>query len=193
MERKLFQGDKAYVSTFEFHQHRERAPHLEQPDHRARLLKAAETIRSLNPTSVVDLGCGDGGLLSLIKDIPSWGYDFAPANQAGWAERGVKAFAVDVFNGAQQDDVAFGELAVATEVIEHLQDPHGAVEWIARHAKYIVASSPSCDDMSGDCHSWAWDHEGYFNMFVNHFVILDHFDVEWSQMIVGETRYATLF
>jgi SAM-dependent methyltransferase len=186
-EWKLFKGDKAHVSTFEFHEHRERAPHLEQPDHGPRLRKVAEVIHQLSPASVVDLGCGDGGLLSLIKDIPSWGYDFAPSNRAGWEERGVTDEAVDVFN--DKPDIRWGELAVATEVIEHLQDPHGAVEWIARHAKYVVASSPWQDDMSGDCHSWAWDHEGYFNLFVNHFAVLDHFDVTWSQIIVGESRY----
>src|SRR6266545_4157660 len=100
---RLFDGDVAYVSTFAFHQHRERAPHLEQPAHRDRLLHAAELVLAAQtllgqPASVSDLGCGDGGLLSLVQDqvADAWGYDFTPANAAGWVARGVKAQPLDV-------------------------------------------------------------------------------------------------
>lgn len=189
-EYKLFEGDRAFVATPEFHRHRERAAHLEQPDHEARIQAAAKEARELNPSSIVDLGCGDGGFLSLVHDIPSWGFDFQPSNQQGWDERGVIAELRDVFN--THDVPRWGELAVATEVVEHLQDPHGAVRWIAENARWVIASSPSQDDMSGDCHAWAWDHEGYRALFEPHFVILKHFDVEWSQMIVGESRYVRL-
>jgi hypothetical protein len=30
----------------------------------------------------VDLGCGDGGLLSLLTGLDAWGYDFSAVNQA---------------------------------------------------------------------------------------------------------------
>ncbi len=86
-EWRLFDGDVPHVSTYAFHEHRDRAPHLEQTMHRERLLRTAEAVRALNPASVVDLGCGDGGLLSLITDIPSWGYDWHPASVQGWRER----------------------------------------------------------------------------------------------------------
>lgn len=177
-----------YPSTFEYHEHRERVSHLDQYNHRPRLLKAVEFIRSATPSSVVDLGCGDGGLLSLIKDIPSWGYDFAPANQAGWEERGVTAYPVDVFN--VRGDIRWGELAVATEVIEHLADPHEAVAWIAQHARYLVASSPAFERPGSDpeCHIWAWDFDGYAALLESHFNILRHEIVDWSQVILGENK-----
>ena len=90
-EWKLFDGDQAHVSTAEFHAHRERAPHLEQSGHRDRLLTAASFVMTavgLGARSASDLGCGDGGLLSLLAGrVDAWGYDFQPSNAAGWAER----------------------------------------------------------------------------------------------------------
>ncbi|MFI6274308.1 methyltransferase domain-containing protein [Streptomyces sp. NPDC050988] len=180
-EWKLFDGDVPHVSTPEFHQHRERAPHVDQPHHRPRLegardlvVQAADELAvqaSLSEQSasavadVSDLGCGDGGLLQLLAEHPhidAWGYDFQPSNAAGWAERGVTAAAYDVF-GADRDKVRIGEIAVVTEVLEHLADPHGAVRWIGAHALWIVASSPWQErpGRHDECHAWAWDLAGY--------------------------------
>lgn len=170
-EYRLFTGDVAHVSTAEFHRDRERARHLEQATHRGRLIKAAEYVRRIayrseTGTTVSDLGCGDGGLLSLVRGDPriadAWGYDFSPANAAGWAERGVRAELLDVF-GADWYLVEFGTVTVVTEVLEHLTNPHGAVRWIGEHSPWIVASSPYTEnDVSHDgCHAWAWDDEGY--------------------------------
>lgn len=189
-EWRLFTGDTPYVATLDFHHDRERAPHLEQADHRARLLRTAKLVRSLNPGSVVDLGCGDGGLLSLLRGTDAWGYDFQPSNEPAWAQRGVTAERRDVFN--TRDVPRWGELAVLTEVLEHLADPHGTVEWVARNARYIVASSPHTEtaERHGDCHAWAWDLDGYRALIEPHFEILTHETVDWSQLITGRSRYA---
>ncbi|GGK61374.1 hypothetical protein Sme01_03120 [Sphaerisporangium melleum] len=187
-EWRLFDGDTPHVSTFAFHEHRDRAPHLEQPLHRDRLHTAADAIRRLAPASVVDLGCGDGGLLSLLDGIPAWGYDFHPASATAWAGRGVIAERLDVFNARHVP--RWGQLAVMTEVLEHLADPHGAVEWVSRHAQFTVASSPKDEtgDEHGDCHAWAWDMDGYRALFDPHFEVLDHVPVGWSQLVVGRSR-----
>lgn len=188
-EWRLFPGSAPHVATFDFHRDRERAPHLEQPDHRARLLRTAELVRSLNPASVVDLGCGDGGLLSLIAGIDAWGYDFQPSNEPAWAERGVKAERRDVFN--TRDVPRWGEAAVMTEVLEHLADPHGTVEWVARNTRHVVASSPhtETDQQHGAEHAWAWDLDGYRALFEPHFEILSHETVGWSQILTGRSRH----
>jgi len=188
-EWRLFTGATPFVSTVEFHADRDRAPHLEQPDHRARLLRTAQLIHQLNPASVVDLGGGDGGLLSLLTGLDAWGYDFQPTNQAGWAERGVTAELRDVFN--DRDVPRWGELAVCTEVLEHLAAPHSVVEWVAHHARYLVASSPhgETDLQHGDCHSYAWDMAGYRALIEPHFEIMVHETVDWSQIIAGRSRY----
>jgi hypothetical protein len=187
-EWRLFDTDVPHVSTLDFHRDRERAPHLEQPAHYDRLHHAAGLVRRLDPASVVDLGCGDGGLLSLIRDIPSWGYDWQPSNADGWVKRGVTAEARNVFE--TRDVPKWGECAVATEVLEHVADPHGVVAWIAQNATYVVASSPAFEtgDSASECHAYAWDMDGYRDLFAPHFEILSHEIVGWTQLLVGKSR-----
>ncbi|MER7814559.1 hypothetical protein [Streptomyces sp. NPDC096153] len=209
-EHKLFAGDVPFVSTAAFHAHRERAPHLEQPVHQPRLYKAAEYVRrsvlqhikgcegpSRNcvPFPVSDLGCGDGGLLSLLTGLPSigvrveaWGYDFQPSNVDGWKARGVKAEQLDVF-GADRDQAVLGLTTVVTEVLEHLADPHGAVRWIGEHSQFIVASSPwnETPESHDECHAWAWDQAGYRALIEQGgFTIRRHETVGQFQVILGE-------
>lgn len=188
-EWRLFDGE-SQVSTFAFHEHRERAPHLEQEWHRARLLRAAELVRGLEPASVVDLGCGDGGLLSLLDGIAAWGYDFQPSNQEAWEERRVRADLVDVF--APDARVDWGQVAVMTEVLEHLADPHGALARIAGRVKYVVASSPWNETGDAHCaeHAWAWDEDGYRALFEAHFDVVHHERVDWSQLVVARSKAA---
>ncbi len=184
------------VSTAEFHADRERAPHLEQAAHRPRLLAAAAlvqqavTLCGLPPATVTDLGCGDGGLLSLLRSqaIYAWGYDFQPSNVAGWEERGVTAHQADVF-GADLDGVAVGDVAVMTEVLEHLADPHGAVRWVGERARYLVASSPWCETPAqhDECHAWAWDLAGYADLMrQGGFTVLRHEPVGPFQVLLAE-------
>ena len=172
-EWKLFDGDAAFVSSFEFHEHRDRAPHLEQGVHQGRLYKAYDFVREAVdlvegrqtiPATVIDLGCGDGGLLSLISRLPwvnSWGYDFQPSNARGWEERNVRAFSMNfVDDFAQVDDA---DVYVMTEVLEHLTDPHGFVKKIFERGGQLVASSPFTEHAGShdECHAWAWDQDGY--------------------------------
>lgn len=172
-EWKLFDGDAAHVSTFEFHEHRERAPHLEQGVHQGRLHKAYDFVREAVdrvetrihvPASVVDLGCGDGGLLSLISRLPwvnSWGYDFQPSNAQGWLDRNVKGYSINFVDNF--DEIGQADVYVMTEVLEHVTDPHGLVKKIAERGAQLVASSPFTEHSGShdECHAWAWDEEGY--------------------------------
>jgi SAM-dependent methyltransferase len=190
-EHRLFDGDRAYVSTAAFHADRARAPHLEQADHRARLVRAAEVVRALEPQSVVDLGCGDGGLLSLLRQppaIPAWGYDFQPSNVTGWAERGVDAELRDVFDNL--DVPRWGQVAVLTEVLEHLTDPHLSLAWVGQSVQFVVASSPWNEGPGAhpEEHAWAWDVSGYRQMFDDaRYDVLHHEQVGWSQIIAARS------
>lgn len=181
-----------YPSTFEYHEHRERVPHLEQSWHQNRLYAAAKLVRRSNPSTVVDLGCGDGGLLQVLKSqgIDAWGYDFQPSNQRGWVERGVLGYARDVFN-TNFAGVRWAETAVMTEVLEHLDDPHGIVSDISYKVKYLVASSP-VDERPGDSvcdsHLWAWDWQGYEDLLTPHYTIIEHKKVDWSQLILARSK-----
>lgn len=193
MRWKLFDGDVPFVSTAEFHADRVRAPHLEQPFHRPRLERAAVfvTIASqLGAATCSDLGCGDGGLLSLLRGVEgldAWGYDFAPANAAGWVERGVKAELLDVF-GADRDRVRLGDCVVLTEVLEHVADPDGVVGWVGGHCRFVVASSPWTERPGhhDECHAWAFDVAGYRDLMVAAgFELLRHDTVGCFQVVLG--------
>lgn len=180
-EWKLFDANVAEVSTFEFHKDRERAPHLEQWVHQGRLQLAADFVREAvdrvegrvtAPATVIDLGCGDGGLLSLISRLPwtnAYGFDFQPSNAQGWQERNVTAMALDFVSDFEL--VASADVYVMTEVLEHLTDPHLMVRKIRAKGDRVqlVASSPYTEDYNSHdaCHAWAWDMDGYKALMVN--------------------------
>jgi 2-polyprenyl-3-methyl-5-hydroxy-6-metoxy-1,4-benzoquinol methylase len=113
-----------------------------------------------------DLGCGDGGLLSLVQNefVKAWGYDFQPSNEAGWAERHVTAYLLDVF-GKDRDKVKLGEVVATTEVLEHLADPREVLSWLfnAPNTWQLICSSPVNEHAGSHdpCHAWAWDAAGY--------------------------------
>lgn len=201
-EYKLFDGEIPHVSTAAFHAHRERAPHLEQPVHQGRLntahafiIEALQAHAARKPgtddVTLSDLGCGDGGLLQTLRGVvglTAWGYDFQPSNRAGWVERGVQAELADVF-GADRDWVQLGDIAVTTEVLEHVADPHAAVRWIGEHSRYLVASSPwnETPESHDECHAWAWDQTGYRQLVgQGGFTILRHETVGQFQVILAE-------
>lgn len=202
-EHRFFpEGEIPHVSTPEFHQHRERAPHLEQEVHRGRMEKAAEfAVQAFQghaagvggDVTLSDLGCGDGGLLSLLQGVDgldSYGYDFQPSNQAGWRERGVRAAQADVF-GDERPLVVLGDISVTTEVLEHLADPHGVVRWIGSRSRYLVASSPwnETPESHDECHAWGWDQDGYRALIEQGgFTLVRHETVGQFQVILGERR-----
>lgn len=193
-EWRLFDSPVPHVSTAEFHADRDRARHLEDPTHQPRLTRAAELVadaaeRCDGPVTISDLGCGDGGLLSLVSGLgDAWGYDFQPANVAGWVERQVRAEPLDAF-GADRAPVRLGAIAVTTEVLEHLADPHGTLRWIhGSAAAFLVASSPADETPANhdECHAWAWDEEGYAAMITAAgFRILTHDRVGRFQLVLA--------
>jgi SAM-dependent methyltransferase len=175
-EYRRFAPGESSVSTFAYHEDRPRAPHLEQWNHKWRLETAASfvqfLIKMLEPdgktSSVVDLGCGDGGLLSLVRRIPGvssvFGVDFHPASADGWVERQVPAMPLNFIE--HWDRVPFADIYTATEVLEHLEEPYDLLRKIRARNGAIVCSSPH-DEGPGNIdasHNWAWDIEGYTRM-----------------------------
>lgn len=197
-EYRLFSEDVPFVSTAEFHADRERAPHLEQDFHRPRLEMAAAFIQyaatAHGGATVSDLGCGDGGLLSLLKNDPkilaAWGYDFCPANATGWEERGVKGYYGDVF-GKDWEKTTFGDIVVMTEVLEHLDNPHGALRGVIAEegVRYLVCSSPWNENLVSHSaeHAWAWDIDGYPHMIMEAgWKIIRHETAGLFQVVLAE-------
>lgn len=166
MEARLFdEGTIPEYTTAEWYAGRDRAPHLEEGLHRGRLLLCAElvndSVKRRGVDTVSDMGCGDGGLLSLVKRARCWGYDLQQTNVDGARERGV-----DVRLGsALEDDVEWGDLTVCTECLEHLIDPHGFLRRVP--SRLVVASSPVTEsaEYHYPFHTWAWDQAGYAALF----------------------------
>jgi 2-polyprenyl-3-methyl-5-hydroxy-6-metoxy-1,4-benzoquinol methylase len=188
VELSFLPEDAPFPFTVDWYRERHHAPHLEQGAHHARLYMAAgyafDFTNKKNMTSVVDLGCGDGGLLYLISellravteedDVELWGYDLMPAN----VEHGRWGRGMDVrYCDFEHDPIEWADVCVITECLEHLRDPHAMVRRIFENAKAVVASSPSRENAEShdECHIWAWDMEGYREMFEKAgFTVLQH-------------------
>jgi hypothetical protein len=158
---------------------RSRAPHLEQGEHRDRLIEAAAQVHAAaveffdHMPTVSDLGAGDGGLLSILdrsRIIAAWGYDLQQTNvDAARDERGVSVSLGDVVEGwlrlepdGPTHPIRFGDISVCTEMLEHLVDPHWFVKSIVQ-SRVLVASSPwtENDQNHYEFHTWAFDQAGY--------------------------------
>lgn len=194
MEAKLWEGDFPY--TPEWYESREHAPHAEQPIHQPRMEHVATMASWLIPdfdiASCVDLGAGDGGLIQMIGfpetlRVPPWGYDLMEVNvNVARSERQVDVRFGDFVN----DDIEWGQLAICTEVLEHLEDPHKMVRRIAEHCDFLIASSPALETAESHdaVHAWAWDMEGYRLLMEGAgYTVIDHQRVEGdfvSQVII---------
>lgn len=203
MEWKLFTGDVPYVSTFDYHKDRDRAPHAEQNEHRPRMQLALDYVRLCKPQTVWDLGCGDGGFVAMIKkELPEarpMGFDFCPATENGWQERGVADLCQQrnvfpsppwpVIDPTIEAALHAVDLAVMTEILEHLARPHEALASI--RSNHIVVSSPwgENDRNHDESHAWAWDMNGYRQLVTGAgFDILDHRQAGFSQVILARRR-----
>lgn len=218
MEWKLFAGDVPFVSTFDYHKDRDRAPHIDQSDHKPRMRMALEfVLQSRSDLAaeadcepdfrVVDLGCGDGGFVAAVHKAvlrsEVLGFDFTPDMKNGWMERGVygmcrsrNVFPVppdpSVINQEVIAAIATADVVVMTEVLEHLARPHEVLDLIGGLGRIdIVASSPwgETDRSHDPSHAWAWDQQGYVNMIENAgFDILDYARAGFSQVVRARSR-----
>jgi 2-polyprenyl-3-methyl-5-hydroxy-6-metoxy-1,4-benzoquinol methylase len=169
-EWKLWHGSNPPEwTTPEWYGERPSAHHLEEGIHRGRLFAAADFVHSARQLGygpkVVDLGAGDGGLISMINtaEVKCWGYDLQPSN----VDYAHHIRQVDVrYGNALEDEIEWADIAVCTEMLEHLVDPHGFVKKISEHSRALVASSPANETSASHYafHTWAWDAEGYYDL-----------------------------
>lgn len=194
VEYRIYPPGKSPVSTREFHKDRPGGHHLEQEFHQPRISKAIEFIVATGASPVVDLGCGDGGLLSVIHHlwIKSWGYDFTPqAVEYAVQERRVEAYELDFVTDSAQ--ITWAPVAVITEVLEHLDDPHAFLQVIQPNVRYLVASSPvnETKHIHDPCHAWVWDMLGYKEMIEGAgFTIVRHERVGFFQVVLAQANDA---
>jgi len=203
MEARLFpEGTVPEWTTPEWYAGRETAPHLEQEGHRERLLLSARFIEDAlarGGHNVLDVGAGDGGLLSLVADKTpgvAYGFDLQQTNVDAAVSRGADVRLVDA---VAEDDWAgdvwessTSTVLVATEMLEHLVDPHAFVRLMHDSgAKWLVASSPYTETAEShyEFHTWAWDLAGYRALLENNGWTVLRQDTAWiSQVLLAERK-----
>lgn len=177
-EWRLFpEGTIPEYTTPAWYAGRESAPHLEQPGHSERLLTTFGAIvdaHNLGAKNVIDLGSGDGGLLSVTSrelGLPCYGYDLQQTNVDAAVRRGASVSLLDVVATSEwEQQVEPNTCLVATEMLEHLVDPHAYVRRLAdTGAGWLVASSPYAEtpEQHYEFHTWAWDTQGYHDLLAN--------------------------
>jgi hypothetical protein len=197
-------GGEEFPFTAEWYKTREHAPHVDQWHHRPRMEAAAamatRAVTQHGFRSLVDLGAGDGGLLSLLKRSLKgisafdavegmWGYDLMSVNcDYARAVRMVDVRYLDFVD----EPIDWGDLTTITECLEHLQYPHAMVRRIGMYSKAIVASSPSNEtsESHDECHAWVWDMDGYRDLIEQGgFQVVEHELIEGGpcsfQVILG--------
>jgi predicted TPR repeat methyltransferase len=124
----------------------------------------ADVVPAYDVRTLTDLGCGDGSLLQKIErrvKVTAWGYDLGVQNiRVASTLRCVDARRQDFTAGGLE----YGDLLVATEVVEHLVDPRGFIRSLP--GNLLILSSPWDEDDRNhyEHHAWAWDEPGYREM-----------------------------
>lgn len=150
-----------FYSSKEFHVDREAADHLHEEGHGARIRTVAGLVNALlqeigTEKPLIDYGCGNGGLLSLLEGDDLLGLDFCRANVKQAHKLGRPVMFVDFTLLPYKSEVA-----VLSEVLEHMVDPHGFLKRL--DTKYLVASVPNGEtpEQHYPYHLWGWDMEGF--------------------------------
>jgi 2-polyprenyl-3-methyl-5-hydroxy-6-metoxy-1,4-benzoquinol methylase len=173
MRYKTF--DKPHSHDAEWYLDREAADHINQPNHRSRLLKVQnyllEILQQHPEYSICDFGCGNAGLIREIEIKVSneiWGYDLCPANIKDDNDKGSNnVYYLDFIN---EPTVKYPDIAICTEVLEHLVNPD---EFITRllnnNVKFIIASSPDYETPKNHdpYHLWVFNGDSYKDMFTD--------------------------
>ena len=188
-EYKIFEQPHSHDEAF--YADREMADHINQSDHRPRLMQVLEYVANIlkdHPEySVVDLGCGNGGLLELIPTENKWGYDLQPSNVA-YAK--AKGRPVDLLNFVEGEP-KLGDIVIMTETLEHLVDPHGFLAKLKeKGVKWVVASTPAYETLEfhAPFHLWIWSDSSFGDMFRNSGWTVDIHEVQFFQFVVASNE-----
>jgi trans-aconitate methyltransferase len=166
MEWKLFDGPPPFFTEGWFFAQHPWVDPVAQRGHAARTDMVADLVAELVEKrgigSATDLGCGDGALMQkILRRVPAlrlWGYDLGRQNlHVATTLRGVDARSASLDSSA----LDYGDLLIATEVVEHLADPYSYLRGLP--GSLLVLSSPYDEDDKNhyEHHAWAWDEDGY--------------------------------
>jgi 2-polyprenyl-3-methyl-5-hydroxy-6-metoxy-1,4-benzoquinol methylase len=127
----------------------------------------AAVAAELEPSSVVDVGCGTGHLLRALLDrreiADAAGFDYAPAA----IERARRLVPEGTFTVGDLHTFDAGrtfEAVLCTEVLEHVEDPGSARDALARLVSpggHVVATVPDGDRDEWEGHANFWSREEF--------------------------------
>jgi predicted TPR repeat methyltransferase len=118
--------------------------------------------------TVTDLGCGDGSMMWRLRDLPvtMLGYELGAGDFVYAQSRGLDVRRANILDGVELNGrpMMYGDLVVASEVVEHIADPVQFLRSIP--GGNLIVSSPSLEtgEWHNGIHVWAWDEEGYADM-----------------------------
>lgn len=105
----------------------------------ARFQKVAKIFEGLNGDRLLDMGCGDGGMMALLRDAMGakevHGVDIAAEAVAAAKRRGFEAWQLDIDDVALPFSDAYFDAVYCGEVIEHVYDPDHLLDEIYRVLK----------------------------------------------------------
>jgi SAM-dependent methyltransferase len=117
---------------------------------KARHVRALCDRAGLRPTTLVEIGCGDGALLEQLQSLAPIrdGYELSPTAAGIARDRGV-ARHVEAFDGTHvpaRDDAY--DVAILSHVIEHVPEPVPLLREASRVAKHVLVEVPLEDNRS---------------------------------------------
>lgn len=182
----------------EWYKYRDVADHINQINHRPRLIQVQEYLLELlenHPNyTICDFGCGNAGLIREIQSKVTnklWGYDLCPANVNDAHQKGNSdnVFYKDFINDA---DINYPDIVICTEVLEHLVDPDSFIKKLLNNGvKYIIASSPDYETPNNHepYHLWVFNGDSYKHMFIDAgWDVLLHFKENFQYIIAKTTK-----
>ena len=110
------------------------------------LIQIAEQVARISPSSVVDIGCGEGMVIEFLRnEIPSFDYEGIDLREDSILEArrrnpGFK-FRVADFLETQPPEMP-ADLVICLEVLEHLENPDAAVQRLSLWGRSILVSVP---------------------------------------------------
>jgi 2-polyprenyl-3-methyl-5-hydroxy-6-metoxy-1,4-benzoquinol methylase len=177
MRHQLFETGKPHSHDFEFYKEIPTADHINQVDggHRFRLLKTLEHLTEIiQPTDTVcDFGCGNGGLIREIEQVHTntiWGYDLMPSNVQDAKSKGNENIILHDFVTDAENIVKYPNIAICTEVLEHLENPDAFLIRLRENGvRAVLASSPNYETPTYHApgHLWVFNGDTYKDMFVD--------------------------
>ncbi len=110
--------------------------------------KAAARLLSWVPahSQVLDLGCGDGALLRLLRDekeVIGYGVEIDPDNILACLEQGINVLEQDIDRGLQNFDSDSFDMVIMTQTLQIMRHPHRVLEEMLRIGRECIVTFPN--------------------------------------------------